>query len=885
MNWYQLSINDVLQELEATEEGLTDKEAKKRLTKYGPNKLAEEEKISKIKILLHQFTSPLIYILLVAATITFLLNEYIDTSVIMAVVIFNAVIGYVQEFKAEQSVRALKKMIMPRVKVLRDGQEKEINSEVLVPGDIILLASGNKVPADVRLLKTIELKLDEAMLTGESIPTNKITSPIHKDNLTPGDQKNMVFTGTIVASGRGRGVVTETGNRTVLGQIAKHVREAVKTKTPLQARLERFAKTIGVIIVGFSGLLFGIGIFLHRIDIAEMFMAAVATAVSAIPEGLPIAVTVAMAIGVSRMARRNAIIRKLSAVETLGSTTVICSDKTGTLTKNEMTVKLLYDEDHIYEITGIGYEPRGEFLRDEIPVQLKDKESILRVLRIGLLCNESSIYLEDSQYKVDGDPTEGALIVSAVKGGLDPEEEKRNYPQISIIPFESERSYMAVLSKHHGKKYIFVKGAPEKITEMCTKFKDDAVTQRREILQIANTFAKEGLRILAFAYGEAPDDMEELTHRDIDSGLTFAGLQGMLDPPRPEVILAIEGCKQAGIGIIMITGDHAVTAISIAKKLGIGGPDGQVYTGKELETMSDGELFHVVKNTSVFARVSPEHKLRITNQLIKHGEIVAVTGDGVNDAPALKAAHIGIAMGRGGTDVAKEASDVVLADDNFASIFAAVEEGRVVYDNIKKVTLFLISCGLGELIAITTTVAMGLHIPYTPVQILWLNIVTNGFQDVALAFDPAEKGILQRPPRHPRERILSSTMIQKTLLMGFVMAAGTVFLYISVLMQGAPLKEARTEALTTMVVFQFYQAFNCRSECQSIFMMNPLKNLFLFFSMVAAVFAHLSVLYVPTLQWVFGTVPLTKSDWIGIGIVTVTIVFVVEIEKMIRRLK
>ncbi len=885
MNWYQLRINDVLQKLETSKEGLTEKDAKERLTRFGTNKLAEEEKISKIKILLHQFISPLIYILLVAALVTFLLKEYTDASVIIAVVILNAIIGYIQEFKAERSVRALKRMLTPRTKVLRDGHEKEINSEVLVPGDIVLLASGSKVPADIRLLKTIELKIDEAMLTGESIPVNKITSPIREDSLTPGDQTNMAFTGTIVVSGRGRGIVAETGNRTVLGQIAKNVREAVKTKTPLQARLERFAKIIGIIIVGFSGILFSIGVFLHGMDITEMFMAAVATAVSAIPEGLPIAVTVTMAIGVSRMARRNAIIRKLPAVETLGSTTIICSDKTGTLTKNEMTVKLVYDEDHIYEVTGTGYEPKGEILRDEIPVELKDKESLLRVFRIGLLCNESNIYLEDSQYKVEGDPTEGALIVSAIKGGLNPEEERKIYPQIAIIPFESEHGYMATLNKHHNKKYIFIKGAPEKIIEMCTQFKTNNISQKKEILQIANTFAKKGLRVLAFAYKEAPDDMEELAHRDINLGLTLAGLQGMFDPPRPEVIQAIEECKQAGIGTVMITGDHAITAVSIAKELGIGGHDARVYTGKELETMSDEELFQAVKDVSVYARVSPEHKLRITNQLIKHGEIVAVTGDGVNDAPALKAAHIGIAMGKTGTDVAKEASDVVLADDNFASIFAAVEEGRVVYDNIKKVTLFLVSCGFGELIAILTTVSMGLHIPYTPVQILWLNIVTNGLQDVALAFDPPEKGILQRPPRHPRERFLNGIMIQKILIMGFIMAAGTVLLYIFNLMMGAPLKEARTEALTTMVVFQFYQAFNCRSERRSIFRMNPLKNPFLFFSMIAAIFAHLAVLYVPALQWIFGTVPLTKTEWAGIGVVTITIVIAVEIEKFIRRLR
>lgn len=516
-------------------------------------------------------------------------------------------------------------------------------------------------------------------------------------------------------------------------------------------------------------------------------------------------------------------------------------------------------------------------------VKSEEKERHLQVLRIGLLCNESNIYEEDGQYKVDGDRTEGALIVSAMKAGLDPEEEKKHYPQISIIPFESERGYMATLHRHGGKKFIFVKGAPERMLDRCAETAAGVGSKTKEILLIANNIAKEGMRVIAFAYKEASHDVEELTHHDVESGMIFAGLQGMIDPPRSEVIAAVKGCKQAGIRTIMITGDHAVTAVSIAKKLGLGADDPEVITGKELETMSDEDLFNKVKTVSVYARVSPQHKLRITQQLLKHGEVVAVTGDGVNDAPALKAAHIGIAMGRTGTDVAKEASDAVLADDNFASIFAAVEERRVVYDNIKKVTLFLISCGFGELIAIIATLLMGFPIPYIAAQILWLNLVTNGLQDVALAFEPAEKGVLRRPPRHPKEGILTSLMVQRTLFMGTIMAVGTVFMFISNLSSGVPLEQARTVALTTMVFFQFYQALNCRSETKSIFTMNPMSNPFLFFSMIAAFFAQLAVLYVPALQWVFRTVPLTPKEWVSIGIITSTIVIAIEIDKMIRR--
>lgn len=882
MNWYQVNIKEILEKLRTSEEGLADTEVKERLMQYGPNKLPEEEKISKLEIILHQFTSPLIYILLVAAIVTILLSEYIDTGVIAAVVILNAIIGYIQEYKAEESVRALKKMVVPKARVIRNGKEKEINSEELVTGDIVLLSSGVKIPADLRLVKTLELKVQEAMLTGESIPVEKITHSIKEDNLTPGDQRNMAFMGTVVVGGRAKGVVVETGGRTVLGQIAKEVREVSVIKTPLQDKLERFAKLIGIVVIAFSVVVFGAGIMLGA-KASEMFMTAVATAVSAIPEGLPVAVTIAMAIGVARMARRNAIIRKLPAVETLGSTTVIGSDKTGTLTKNEMTVRLIYDGGHIYEITGSGYEPKGEILREGMLVEPRHRKNLLHVLRIGLLCNESNIYEEDGRYKVDGDPTEGALVVSAIKAGLKPEEEKESYRQIAIIPFESERGHMATLHRHRGKKIIFVKGAPERVLEMCTECMSGEGLKRKEVLHIAHNFARDGLRVLAVAYKEAPHHMEELTHRDVESGLILAGLQGMIDPPRPEAIDAVEGCKRAGIRTVMITGDHAVTAVAIAKKLGIGGDEPEVLTGKDLEAMNDEELSNKVKDVSVYARVSPQHKLRITQQLSKEGNVVAVTGDGVNDAPALKVAHIGIAMGITGTDVAKETSDMVLADDNFASIFAAVEEGRVVYDNIKKVTLFLVSCGFGELLAIIATIVIGFPIPYIPAQILWLNLVTNGLQDVALAFEPAEKGVLSRPPRNPKEGILSGLIIQRTFLMGTILAAGTLFMFISYLNSGVPLEKARTVALTTMVFFQFYQALNCRSEIESIFRMSPMSNPFLFFSMIAAFFAQLAVLYVPAFRWVFRTVPLAGEDWLQIGIMATTVIIAVEIDKWIRR--
>ena len=882
MNWYQVGIRETFEKCATSEQGLSDKEAQKRLSEYGPNKLAEKERISTLTILAHQFKSPLIYILLIAALVTVLLREYIDTGVIMAVVILNAVIGYFQEFKAEESLRALKKMIIPKARVIRDRKEKEIKSEGLVPGDIVLIASGGKVPADLRLFSTIELKVQEAALTGESMPVEKVPLAIKAENLTPGDQKNMVFLGTIVVSGRARGIVVETGKQTILGQIAEQVREVTPVKTPLQNRLEKFAKLIGLFILGISAFILGAGVLLGE-KLSDMFLIAIATAVSAIPEGLPVAVTIAMAIGVARMARRNAIVRKLPAVETLGSTTVICSDKTGTLTKNEMTVRVVYDGMHTYEVTGSGYEPKGEILHEKVPLKREEMKNILIVMRIGLLCNESEVYEKEGQYIVDGDPTEGALIVSALKAGLNPEKEKEQHPQIAMIPFESERGYMATLHKHRGKKFIFIKGAPEKLLDMCTECMIGEGVKMKEIHHIANEFAREGLRVIALAYKEMPHDKEDITHDDIREGTTYAGLQGMIDPPRPEALEAIKECKLAGIRTVLITGDHAITAVAIAKKLGIGSDEPEVITGREIEGMNEEELYQKVSDVSVYARVSPHHKLLIVQQLLKHSEVVAVTGDGVNDAPALKTAHIGIAMGRTGTDVAREASDMVLTDDNFATIFAAVEEGRVVYDNIKKVVLFLVSCGLGELLAIIATILMGLPIPYIPAQILWLNLVTNGLQDVALAFEPAEKGIRKRPPRNPGEGILSPLMVQRTLLMGIVLAAGTVFMFVKSIEAGVSLERARTVALTTMVFFQFYQALNCRSETQSVFRMSLLKNPFLFFSMVAAFFAQLAVIYVPALRWVFRTVPLSGNEWIGIAVITVTVLAAVEIDKAIRK--
>lgn len=883
MNWYQLDVQEIFKKLGSAESGLSEKEAAVRLQESGPNVIEGEGKTNRLKILLHQFTSPLIYILLIAGVVTILLDEHVDAGVIFAVVALNAIIGFVQEYRAEESVKALMKMVVPKAKVIRNGREKEINSETLVPGDVVLLASGTKVPADIRLLHTIELKAEEALLTGESLPSEKNIAPIEEGNLTPGDRKNMVFMGTAIINGRGKGVVVETGAGTVLGGIAREVREIGIVKAPLQEKIDNFAKAIGVIVLAAAFLLFLLGILVGE-NTKDMFMTAVAAAVATIPEGLPIVVTIAMAIGVARMARQNAIVRKLPAVETLGSTTVIGSDKTGTLTKNEMTVKLICDGRHIYEVEGSGYEPSGDILFEGMHIKDGDRERLRHLLRIGLLCNESNVY-EDGRYRVEGDPTEGALIVSAMKGGLRTEEERANYRQAAIIPFESDRGYMATLHEQDGKKLLFVKGAFEKVLEMCARNADGGEINKNKIMHTAANFAREGLRVLAFGYKEMPGGTSEITHHDAEAGLTFAGLQGMIDPPRPEAVKAVKGCKKAGIRVVMITGDHAVTAGAIAHELGIADADPGVLTGREIEEMSDADLFRKVKNVSIYARVAPEHKLRIVRQLMKQGEIVAVTGDGVNDAPALKVAHIGVAMGKGGTDVAKEASDMVLTDDNFASIFNAVNEGRIVFDNLRKVVFFLIPTGIAAILTILGTVIMGLPIPYVPAQLLWINLVTNGLQDVALAFEPGEEDIIRRKPRDPKEGIMSRLLVQRTVLVALVISTGVIYNFMTALLQGDSIERARTISVTTMVFFQFFQAWNSRSELRSIFRINPFGNPFLFYSMTAALFAQLAVIYVPALQWIFRTQPISTDEWQSILLVSVSVVLIVEADKWIRRKK
>lgn len=881
--WYRLETDEILRERNTRLEGLTTPEVEERQKEHGPNILPEAKDLNKFKLLLHQFTSPLIYILLAAAVVTAILAEYVDMGVIVSVVILNAVVGFLQEYKAETSVMALRNMVVARARVIRDKKEQEIPTRELVPGDIVLLASGAKVPADLRLTDVTELRIEEAALTGESLPAEKTIAPIQEEHLTAGDQTNMAFMGTAVVKGRARGIVVETGTRTILGGIARDVQELSVTQTPLQRKIVKFAQFIGLLVLGSAVAIILLGLFLGM-TLVDLFTTAVAASVATVPEGLPIVVTVTMAIGISRMSKRNAIIRKLPAVETLGSTTIICSDKTGTLTKNEMTVKVVYDGHDAFEVTGSGYDPEGKILHHWEPTDMESLKGLHSLLRIGMLCNESRVLEENGQIRIDGDPTEGALIVSAMKAGLDHEREKKNYPQIGIIPFESDRGFMATLHRYNGKMAVFLKGAPERVLDMCSRLPSGEVLDRTRIIETAERFAEDGLRVLAAAFKEVgPDETpKRFTYDHLGNDLVFAGLQGMIDPPRPEAIDAIKGCKDAGIRVAMITGDHAITAAAIGKMMGLTESKAPAITGRQLEVMTDDELFQRVQKTSVYARVSPQHKLRIVQQYIEHGEVVAVTGDGVNDAPALKAAHIGAAMGRSGTDVAREAADMVITDDNFASIFHAVEEGRIVFDNIRKVTLFLIPTGFAAILSILVSMLLEIPIPYVAAQLLWINLVTNGLQDVALAFEPGEKDIIRRKPRNPKEGIMSKVMLMRSIFVGILIAAGVIYNFHDALSTGSSLEHARTIAMTTMVLFQFFQAWNSRSETRSVFLINPLSNPFLFYSMVAAFLAQITVIYVPAVQWIFRTEALTAAEWARIAFVALTVIAAVEIDKYVR---
>ncbi|MBI2867769.1 MAG: HAD-IC family P-type ATPase [Chloroflexi bacterium] len=886
-HWHIITAKQTLEELKSGPGGLSSAEAVARLAYYGPNSIESGKQINPWAILLHQFTSPLIYILLLAMVITMAIQHWSDAIVIGAIVILNAVIGFTQENRAENAMQALMRLISPKAEVLRDGHERQVESSTLVPGDIVLLQSGSLVPADLRLVRGVRLETEEALLTGESFPVRKDTAPLSGNGSLPiGDRRNMAFMGTIVSSGRGLGVVVATGSGTQVGSIARAMRRTTRAPTPLQGRMAGFSRWVTIIIVCASVLAFALGLSIGESP-TEMFLTAVALAVAAIPEGLPIAMTVALAVSIRRMARRNAIVRRLAAVETLGSCTVIVSDKTGTLTENQMTVQAVFAGGSHYTVTGPGHSLEGGILRDGRPVDMaRDAPPLHLTLQAGLLANEASIDRTDGGFTARGDPTEVALLVAAAKAGLSSGDLLSRYPKMAEVPFEPERQFAATVHRDGDgdRRVVFLKGAPERVLDMCDSWlMPDGLRplDRDAVIVEARRMAEQGLRVLAMATG-AGEQASKTTLDGTPTGLAFLGLQGMMDPPRPEVIRSIAACKRAGIRVLMVTGDHAVTAVSIARMVGLADTIEQVVTGRDLDSMSDAELDQALRRVAVFARASPTQKLRIVNALRRAGHVIAVTGDGVNDAPALKAAHIGAAMGRSGTDVAKEASDIVLTDDNFATIYAAVEEGRVAFSNIRKVTFFLISAGAGQVIAILASLALRMPLPFLPAQLLWMNLVTNGVQDVALAFEPGETGLYRRPPRRSREGIISWTLVERTVLVGLLLAAGTLGIYAWERAEDVTLSYARVAALTTAIMFQFFHVGNCRSEDLSLFKKDPFSNRFLFLGAVIALAVHIGAMYFDPTQALLKLEPLTALTWTRLILVSFTIILVVELHKLLR---
>ncbi len=844
--FYNLSAAEALEALGSSHKGLSSAEAEKRLKEHGPNVITEEDRIHPLKIFLDQFRSPLVWILIAAMAISFAVKERIDFYVIGAIVVINAFLGFLQEYKAEKSIIALKKLISLKATVLRDGDEKEINAEELVPGDVVLLETGDKVPADARAISVFNLEAQEAALTGESVPVAKHSEAIKKEAAVA-DRDNMVFSGTIVTKGRGTAVVTSTGMETEIGKIAGIIQKTTPELTPLQKKLLHLGKFLGIAVIIITFFVFGAGILTGKPKF-QMFLAAIALAVAAIPEGLPAVVTLALSLGVQKMTRKNALIRRLPSVETLGACTVICSDKTGTLTHNEMTVKKIYANREIIHVEGSGYEPEGRFSKEPKGFEL--------LLKAGVLNNNSKLKKENSEWLVIGDPTEAALLVSAKKAGIDVEYFQEQYPRIEEIEFSSESKRMTTVHEKDSKRIAFTKGAPEVVLSLCRKLLLNGKIHplsRREIESIMKAneeFAKEALRVLGFAYKEIAGKEEA------EKDMVFIGLQAMIDPPRKEAREAIAKCRTAGIKVVMITGDHLSTAKAIAKDLGI---EGRAVSGLELEKMEDFDS--AAEDIAIYARVNPAHKLKIIEALKKKKHIVAMTGDGVNDAPALKKADIGIAMGITGTDVAKEASDMVLADDNFASIVGAVEEGRIIFDNVKKFVEYLLSSNMGEVLTILIAILLGLPLPLIALQILWINLVTDGLPALALGMEPPEKGIMHRKPRKIEENIVNKRRGVTILLIGIIMMLGTLAIFDRYKPE-LNLAYAQTVAFTTLMMFQMFNVVNMRSEEESVFKLGLFSNKWLIGAVALSVLLQVAVIYIPFLNTAFGTIPLKAIDWV-----------------------
>jgi magnesium-transporting ATPase (P-type) len=875
----------VVSQLESRSSGLTADEAAQRRERYGENRLPAPASRGPLSRLAGQFNDTLVYVLLVAGTVTAVLEQWVDTGAIFGIVIINALIGFFQEGRAEHALAAIRNMLTPTATVRRDGRRATVDAAELVPGDIVLLAPGDKVPADLRLTRVRDLRIDESPLTGESEPVDKITEPVAADAAL-GDRRNLAFSGSLVASGDGEGVVCATGSRTEIGAMTTMLAGVEHVATPLTRQMRRFGKRLTVAIIGIAAAVFLLATSVRAWAWTDAFLAAVGLAVAAIPQGLPAIMTITLAVGIQAMARRNAVVRRMHAAETLGSVNTICSDKTGTLTRNEMTAVTLAPDDDTLRVTGSGYEPEGEFQRDDAVVTPLEEERLTELLRACLLCNEASVEPDASgQWQLQGDPTEGALITVARKAGLDPDTETARRPRIDEVPFASEHRYMATL--HGGEDHqtrVYIKGAPEQILSMCSQA---ATARGAEPLdpqawhERAEAIAAEGQRVIALARTALPPDREEIGHADVANGLELLGLVGLIDPPRQDALSAVAECQQAGIRVKMITGDHATTAAAVAKNMGlVDDDDVAVLTGNDLEGMDEQRLKAEAARVHVFARVSPEHKLRLVEALQAQGQVVAMTGDGVNDAAALKRADVGVAMGRKGTEVAREAAEIVLTDDNFTSIAAAVRYGRTAYDNIKRSVLFLLPTNGGEALAIIAAVVAGMQLPVTPVQILWVNMVTAATLGLSLAFEPAARQVMSRPPRPPGEPIIAGALVGRIALIAFTMLVGTFGVYGVLRHAGVDLDIARTGAVNSLVLFEAFYLFNARLLNKPLRHWRDLGgNTIVWYSVGTVVLLQLAFTYLPPMQLLFGSAALPAIYWVMLVPLTFLVVPIVELEK------
>ena len=882
--WHHLSLDRVFKKLHTDKIGLSDAESQKRLITYGENLLKQPKKRTAFVRFLSQINNVLLYVLLAAAVLTAILEHWLDTGVIIGVVIINAFIGFIQEGKAEKALQAIQTMLSLHARARRSGRFLTIRAEKLVPGDIVLIHSGDRVPADLRLFEVNSLQVQEAILTGESTAVNKAIDPVEL-NTDLGDRSCMAFAGTLVTNGTGMGIVVETAKRTEVGKISSLIESVQSITTPLLRKVNIFNKWLTLMILIVSISIFLIGIFVQGYTIDEMFLATVGFAVAAIPEGLPPVLTITLAIGVTHLAKHNVIIRRLPAVETLGSVTVICSDKTGTLTHNEQMVQSVITSKAFVTVTGNGYEPKGEMLIDNKLINPREFDELITAARAAILCNDSELTSSENSWQLHGSPIDGALLAFGSKAKLNVNFERNSMPRTDLIPFESEHKFMASLHHDHaGHGYIFVKGAPEKILDMCeNQFQNNEVVPLNVEywLDKIESMAERSQRVLAIASRATDSQHIHLHFDDVKSGLTLIGLFGLIDPPRAEAIEAVAKCHQAGIEVKMITGDHATTAKAIATELGIK-TNGSVVSGHDLDQLSDEQFRSVANKTTIFARATPEHKLRLVRCLQDTGEIVGMTGDGVNDAPALKRADIGIAMGQKGTEASKEAADIVLVDDNFASIVQAVEIGRKIYDNLLKTILMVVPTSGGEALVILSAIMFATVLPITPLQILWVNMITAVSLSIALAFEKAEANIMQRHPRAPEESIFSKYFIWRLVFVSLILVVGTFILFNYEYSAGTSLETARTVAVNTIVFGEIFYLFNCRRITESSFSFDGfIGNKAVLISVGLVVVFQLLLTYTPLMQTLFRTTAIDISAWSRILLFGAFLFLLVEIEKFI----